>query len=368
VRIVVAGRLAATPRQGGASWAVLQWVLGFRALHHDVLLVEPAPPHPAVVGCFRDITRRYRLIDRAALLHGDGRTSGPSATQVARFAAQADVLVNLGGVLRDPDLLGRVAKTVYVDLDPAFTQVWHAQGIDVGLAGHDHHFSVGSTVGRAGSPVPSCGVEWRPVLPPVFLAEWPFAEGHPEHGFTTVGHWRSYGPITNAGVRYGQRAHSMRELLTIPDRARTVRLQPALGIHPDERPDIEALRLHGWDLLDPDVVAPDPDRYRTFVQRSTGELGIAKEGYVQSRSGWFSDRSACYLASGRPVVAQDTGWSAHLPAGDGLLGYRDAAEAAGALETVTLDYARHRRGARAIACAHLDSRIVLGSVLDQVGA
>jgi hypothetical protein len=202
----------------------------------------------------------------------------------------------------------------------------------------------------------------------VVLREWPAATWPPaREAFTTVGHWRSYGSIEHEGIRYGQRVHSFRELMELPRRA-AARFEVALGIHPDEYRDIESLRANGWELIDPMVVAPTPDRYRAFVQGSKAEIAIAKSGYVASRCGWFSDRSAAYLASGRPVVAQETGFSRYLPTGDGLLAFKTLGEAAERVEEVERDLARHSAAARDIAVEHLDSDRVLGSLLDRLGA
>jgi hypothetical protein len=277
------------------------------------------------------------------------------------------VVVNLAGTLRDAALLDAAAVRAYVDLDPAFTQVWHEQGIDVGLTGHTHHLSVGLSLGAPDCTAPVCGRDWLPVLPPVVLDVWDEATVLERDAFTTVANWRGYGSVHHAGITYGQKAHAWRQLLAVP--AGTPRpCTPALAIHPCEEADLGALAEHGWRLLAPQAVAGTPEEYRTFVRGSLAELGIAKAGYVTSRCGWFSDRSACYLASGRPVVAQETGFSDHLPTGAGLLAFATADEAVAATVAVVGQYARHRRAARELATAHLDARIVLGAVLDHLGA
>ena len=145
-------------------------------------------------------------------------------------------------------------------------------------------------------------------------------------------------------------------------------IEPALAIDAGEVADLRALDAHGWRIHDPRRVAGDTRRYRCFVRASRGEIGLSKSGYVAARCGWFSDRSACYLASGRPVVAQDTGWTSVLPCGEGLLAFDDAPGAAEAVRRVTLDYDRHRRAARRIAEEHLDSRAVLSRLLHESGA
>jgi hypothetical protein len=204
-----------------------------------------------------------------------------------------------------------------------------------------------------------------PTLPPVVLEEWPQVPGSEGGGFTTVAHWRGYGSIYHDGVHYGQKAHSWRPLLDLPERT-AERFEPALEIHPGEASDVRALQKHGWRLVDPLTVADTPDDYRRFVQGSRAELAVAKSGYVVARSGWFSDRSACYLASGRPVIAQDTGLGRRLPTGKGLFTFTDVPDVVTAIEQLNEDYASHRSAARAIAEEYLDSDRVLNSVVDRV--
>jgi len=367
LRILLAGTFAGVPGQGGATWAVLQYALGFRALGHDVLLIEPAPADPAVLSYFHRVVTGARLAGRATLVHPGRTATGMAYADAARFAAGADVVVNLAGVLGDAELLGPAARRLYVDLDPAFTQLWHAEGIDMHLAGHDAFASVGGALGTATCPVPTAGVSWIPTLPPVVLDAWPVSDAPPRHGFTTVGHWRSYGSITFAGLQLGQKAHALRALLDLPGQVPGTRFEPALDIHDGDGRDRDALAAAGWRVLDPAVVAPDPDRYRAFVGASTAEIGVAKSGYVASRCGWFSDRSACYLASGRPVVAQDTGWTRFLTAGEGLLAFTDTGSAADAVREVQSDWRRHAKAARRVAEDLFDARVVLARLLESAG-
>jgi hypothetical protein len=341
VRILVAGMVATDPHQGGATWAVLQYVRGFEELGHEVWLVDPGPAGPDARRYFAGL----RLGPRATL----GRYDGPTP----------DVLVNISGLLRDEDVLEHVPIRVYVDLDPFFNQAWHAQGIDVGLERHTHHVTIGRSV-------PATGHEWVHTLPPVVLSSWPVAGEVRLDAFTTVANLRSYGTVEVDGVRYGQKVHALRTLIDLPQTT-PERLALALDAHPDE-PDVAALREHGWELLDPRVAAGTPDRYAEFVRGAKAELGVTKEGYVTSRCGWFSDRSAVYLASGRPVVAHDTGFGESLPVGAGLLAFADTDGARAEIEAVCGDYGRHSRAARAIAEEYLDARIVLARILREVGA
>jgi hypothetical protein len=339
MRILVAGMLAADPHQGGATWAVLQYVLGFRRLGHEVSVVDPR-----VTG--REAEQYYAKVAR------DFALEPPQGA--------FDLLLNVSGMLRDERLVTETPIRVFLDLDPVFNQLWHLQGVDVGFDGHTHYATVGVHI-------PPTGHDWIHTLPPVVLEHWPVAARVKWDALTTVGNWRAYGRIEHEGVRYGQKAHSLRGLIDLPERIGE-RLAIALDIHPGDDRDAASLRANGWELLDPQAVAGTPAAYADFVRGSWAELGIAKEGYVVGRSGWFGDRSACYLASGRPVIAQDTGFGEVLPAGAGLFGFADADSVSAALEAIRFDYGRHARAARAIAEEHLDSDLVLTRLLRAVGA
>jgi hypothetical protein len=369
VIILLSGMLAGAARQGGATWAVLQYVLGLRRLGHDVWVFEPAASlDPESVGYFTEIVQRFELAERAALLRaGTRETVAVPYDDLRDVASRADVLINISGMLRDPELVASVPRRVYLDLDPAFNQLWAAQGIDVGLAGHTHFVTVGQAVGRPDCTVPMLGLEWIPTLPPVVLDHWPRAGAVELDAFTTVGNWRSYGSIEHDGVCYGQKAHSVRAILDLPARV-SVRIEVALDIHPGEVRDLAALAESGWKVIDPREVAGTPDAYMHFVQRSLAELGIAKSGYVTSKCGWFSDRSACYLASGRPVLAQDTGLADFLPTGDGLLTFSTSESAAAGVEEIVAHYEHHAQAARALAEEHFDSDRVLTRLLARVDA
>ena len=378
MRIFVSGMIAADPGQGGATWAVLQYVLGLRELGHDVFLVEPiAPgsirPAPAPFASsvnaryFQDVVTRFGLQGRAALLRQDtSETVGVPFVELRRAAADAELLINISGMLREPWLRDRISRRVYLDLDPAFNQLWHAiEGIDVGLDGHTHYVTVGENIGRAECDVPTCGRTWITTFQPILLSEWTVSRGDASAPWTTVGNWRGYGSIRYQGRLFGQKAHSLRRYMAVPRRTRE-RVLLALAIHPEEVDDLSALKDNGWRLVDPAAVAATPDDYRAFIHGSKAEFGIAKSGYVVSRSGWFSDRSVCYLASGRPVLAEDTGLSGTIPAGWGLVTFSTPDEAIAGIEAISGNYDRHSRAARELAESCFDSKSVLTRLLDEV--
>jgi hypothetical protein len=196
----------------------------------------------------------------------------------------------------------------------------------------------------------------------VVLEHWPVARHIEYNALTTVANWRGYGSIEHNGVHYGQKAHSLRQFLSLPALTKE-RFLLALSIHPGEQKDLEALEINGWQLADPAQVARCPKAYQRFIQCSKAEFGVAKSGYVLSRSGWFSDRSACYLASGRPVIAQETGFSSYLPTGRGLFAFRTVEDVLHAIDEFNGCYEKHSKAARSIAEEFFDSRKVLGQFL-----
>jgi hypothetical protein len=204
-------------------------------------------------------------------------------------------------------------------------------------------------------------------LQPVVLDHWPRARHVSRHALTTVANWRGYGSIEFGGRFYGQKAHSLRPLSALPQRI-DEDFVLALAIHDDERSDLALLKRHGWQLVDPAQVADTPDAFHAFVRKSKAEFGIAKSGYVAANCGWFSDRSICYLASGRPVIAQETGFSEFLPSGEGLLAFETEEDVLSCIASLNGDYPRHCAAARRIAEEHFDAAMVLDRLLQRIGA
>ena len=251
-------------------------------------------------------------------------------------------------------------------LDPVFVQLWHSEhGIDMRFSAHTHFVSIGLAIGTKECPAPDCGRSWIKTLQPIVLAEWPRAGGNETGSLTTVGNWRGYGSIEFRGQQYGQKAHSLRKLIELPLRTTEI-FELALAIHPAETADLAALTKNGWRILDPLSVAGTPAEYRRFIQGSKAEFGVAKSGYALSQCGWFSDRSVCYLASGRPVLAQDTGFAKWIPTGEGLLAFETVDDVLGGIETMNGNYPRHAAAARDIAENYFDANKVLPRLLEEV--
>jgi len=374
---IVAGALANKPGSGGEAWVRLSWILGLRRLGFDVWFVERLPSaDPAGRRYFEEVVSEFGLEDRAALLDEGGEALfGMGEEGLAEVAKEAEVIFDISGHLGEGPILAGPRCHVYVDLDPGFTQVWHADpGIDFNVAGYDRYLTVGQNIGKPGCPIPTGGIEWVPTLPPVLLEEWePASRPSGRLRFTTVATWRSpYGSLLVGGQEMGLKHHQFRRYAELPRRAPGADFEVALAIHPGDAADLELLRENGWKVVDPVEAAGTPAAFRDYVRSSGAEFSVAQGVYVEARTGWFSDRTAAYLASGRPAVVQDTEWQATLQtpglqSRPALLPFDDLEAAAVGAEDIAGDWDERSRAARAFAEDHLDSDRVLGHLLARIG-
>jgi hypothetical protein len=372
VRIVCAGHLVRYPL-GGHSWHHLQYLVGFRRLGHHVTFVEhhgwPASCYdparnvmtssPAYGAAYVDgLLAAHGLARDWCYLAEDGRACGMPREELARRCRDADLYVSLSNVNAIPEA-GACSRRALVDTDPVFTQIG-VHGLGPPFDWYDVRFTYGENVHRPGCGMPTAGVTWMPTRQPVVLDLWPVTSGDGRAPLTTVMNWSPRGECQHGGRTYGQKPRSFEPLVDLP-RHVGAPLEVALSAPPDV---CERLARAGWRLADPLAVTRTPARYQEYVRGSRAEFSVAKHGYVATASGWFSDRSTAYLASGRPVVMEDTGFSDVLPCGRGLLSFRDRAEAVAAIGALSRDYAAHCRTAREIAEAYFDARHVLGRLLD----
>jgi hypothetical protein len=370
-RIAIAGAVAQKPGCAGHVWQFLQYLLGFRSLGYEVLLLDrlggPLEPRDARVRWLRETLAGAGLDDAWSLRLDDGRHLGVARGEAVAFVRDADLLLDVMGFCDDDELLGAARRTVFLDTDPGFAQMWQDLGLADVLGHHDVHVTIAERIGAADCTVPTCGLRWITTPQPVALDAWPASPGG-GRGFTSVASWRgAYGPVDHGGRRYGLRVHQFRRFAQVPSIAGGA-FELALDIHPADAADAQLLRDGGWRLVEPGRVAATPGAYRRYVQDSDGEVMVAKGMYVDSRSGWVSERSLCYLASGRPVVAQDTGFSECHPVGEGLLAFSTPEEAAAGIEAVRADLERHRRAARELAEERFGAERVLGRLLAEVAA
>jgi hypothetical protein len=369
--VIIAGALANKPHNGGGTWERMSWVTGLRRLGCDVFFVEQIErATPVNVEWFRSVTEWFGVADHAALVcEDDAQCAGLSCQRLLEVAGRADLLVNLSGHLTLPPLLERLRSKAYVDVDPGFTQFWHTDArTGFALGGHDFYYTIGENIGAADCPIPTGGLQWRQIRQPVVLDDWPAAVAGRPRRFTTIASWRgAFGPVSSSGRTYGLKVHEFRKVLPLPRRVPEATFEIALDIQPADANDLSALRGHGWHLREPAVVAGDPAAFRRYVQESAAEFSVAQGIYAETNSGWFSDRTVRYLASGKPALVQDTGFGRHLPVGDGLLAFRTLDEAAAGAERILSNYEWHCRAARDVAAAYFDSDKVLAQFLDEVG-
>ena len=367
--VIVAGALANKAGSAGEAWVRMSWARGLQRLGLDVHFVEELAGErldPDAVSWFSEIVALFGLEGRATLLHGGQAVAGPPRPQLEAVVTEA-TLINISGHLRAPDLLRAFRRRVMVDIDPGFTQFWHQQGLPgANIAGHDLYFTIGELIGTPDCSIPTGGIEWHAVRPPVVLDDWPRSNAGFDR-FTTIATWRApFGPIEHAGRTYGLKVHEFRRFIELPGRSGRP-FEIALDIHPDDHSDLNRLREHDWRIVDPRVAAADPGGFRRYVQGSGAEFSVAQGVYVKTLSGWFSDRTTCYLASGRPALIQDTGFSATLPVGEGLIAFRTVEEAVAGAAAIAENHAEHSAAARRIAEEHFDSDRVLARFCEQVG-
>jgi hypothetical protein len=378
--IAISGSIAQRPGRPGHAWVFLSYLLGFRRLGYEVLFIDRLDGRERRHGAGDAVSAALRspgwhwlrrtmegagLAGRyAAVLDGSGETVGLSRRSLRRELERSELLLNVNGFLDDEALLASVRRRVYLDIDPGFAQIWEAEGLADTFAGHDRFVTVGANVGAPGCRVPTGGRRWITTLPPVLLDRWrPARAGR---AFTSVGSWRGpFAPLEHRGHRYGLRAHEFRRFVSLPGRVEAP-FELALDIDPRDRRDRAALQRGRWHVIDPLERLAGFPAYARFVRRSMAEIAIAKGIYVGTRGGWFSDRSSTYLACGKPVVAEDTGFGTALPTGRGLLSFSDLDGAVAAAEEVRGNLREHSAAARAVAEEHLDSDVVLRRLLDRL--
>jgi hypothetical protein len=384
VRIVVTGLIATYP-VGGVTWDYQQYVHGFAALGHDVTYLEDTGQwvySPRLQTFTEDCDENLAYLARAlatapaawAFRDPRGVLHGLDEAELARRCRDADLFLNVSGSgwLRD-QYRGRGVRA-YVDTDPCYSQAKLAAA-DAGTAddavrasaamirAHDVFFSFAENLGRAECTIPATGLRWHRTRHPIVLADWPFEPARPDAPFTTVMSWKiDVTPPTIDGRVYGGKDVEFAKILELP-KCTKARLEVALA---GKAPRAE-LTAAGWHLRDAREVSATPEDYQRYLAGSRGEVSIAKEAYVATRSGWFSTRSASYLAMGRPVIVQDTGLASHYPIGGAILPFDDLDGAAAALGEVEHDYERRCREARAIAGEVFAAERVLERLLADAG-
>jgi hypothetical protein len=379
--IIVAGSLAQRPQRGGHAWVFLQYLLGFRRLGFDVCFLDRLEPemcrdelgrcvpveHSTNLQYLDEVMHAFSPpIPYAVLVTGATAVVGMDADDLRCRLDRAVLMLDVMGYVVDSELASTGALRAFLDIDPGFGQMWQDLGLATMFGRHDAYVTIGERIGHDDCTIPTCDLDWITTRPPVVLEQWPRQLGA-GGSITTVASWRGpFGPVEHDGRSYGLRAHEFRRFMGLPLRS-DADFELALDIDEADTRDRDALIDNQWRLVDPRAVAGSVSGYRRYVQASRAEFMVAKGLYVASRGGWFSDRSVCYLASGRPVVVQDTGISDLLSVGGGVVTFSTPDEAADAIGRLQANYAHHADAARRIAEEHFDSDIVLRSLLTRLG-
>lgn len=380
MKAVLGSVLARCPRAAaGHTCAVMSWVKALESLGWEVWIAEHLSsaeleaPEPGAARSpqeefWHGTAAEFGLADRQCLII-DGES--PDLEAFRDFCAGADFFLNYSGQFKRLDLLGEGMTKCYLDVDPGFTQLWAAEcGTDMNFAGHDHFFTVGTNFGSPEVRLPRTVQEWvplRPAVPGGYWRERLSAAGGESEGtaWTTVTHWYGYSDLEWEGETYAGKRVSLRALAELPRMTgRSFRI--ASDLQP-EWEDYDAFVAGGWQLVSTAEVCRDVPSYLRFIAGSRGEIGVAKGGYVVSRGGWISDRSMIYLALGRPVVLQDTGWPAVVAPRPGLLPFEDASGAAKCIAQAEESFEVQSAGARKLADAVFAPGIALEPLLARVG-
>lgn len=379
-RILFSAYMARYPL-GGMICNNLQWLHGLHCLGHDVYLVEKAnypdacfDPSVGVVGndgsygmaVISTLLAKIGLDDRFCFVDYNDNYHGLSKAQVQSLFETADLYVDYGnhGAWL-PEAAGS-QRRVLVDGEPGYRQIQlenEAAESRYPLSGYDHYYTVGLNVGTPDSSAPTANLRWKHLVHPVAVDLFECPPAPRDAAFTTVMNWQSHRPIEYRGAVYGQKDLEFQKFVSLP-RLVAVPLEVAVAGREVPR---SLLIEAGWRIRQAHEVTISYEAFLQYLCRSRGEFSVCKNVFVATNSGWFSDRSAAYLASGRPVVLQDTGFSAHLPCGRGLFAVRDVDEAAAAIEAIEGDYERHARWARELAREYLDAEKVLGRFLRELG-
>jgi hypothetical protein len=373
--IVATKRTSGIPEFAGSTWVRLQYVIGLQRLGIESYWVDRLGsidpytyPHSLdyLMKRFDLLAQKFGFQDRYCVIYNGGeRYFGMTEQRFDRMTREADLLINISGMLKPSAQLMRIPRRVYVDVDPGFTQIW-AHQMDMGLEHYNHFFTVGQNVGSPEFTIPLQGIKWQPIFPPVVLDFWPARIDDRCLRFSTVADWRAKQDALFEEEFYGGKREEFIRVLRVPmDSGQPIEL--ALCIGEADCEDLCLLVGNNWIVRDPYRYAGDAWSYREFIQYSRAEFSVAKRGYVKSNSGWISDRTACYLASGKPALVRSTGFEERLPVGKGLLTFQTAEEAVAGILAINGDYLAHCAAARQIAEQYLDSDRVLGSLLEKVG-
>ena len=391
MRIVVGGFIGLFPT-GGATWDYIQYPLGLHLMGHDVYYIEDTMLYPVYqkdgaswddcsfgVDYLKLAMEKVGLGDRWAYRDvATGKLFGMSEEQLSEICSTADVLINVSSSLWMRDEYRRIPVKMLVDTDPMFTQYQYHEKLMKGgdaaatateyMKSHDLFYTFGLNIGKPDCRIPAFDFTWHTTKKPIVLDSWNHhTPGKPKYGFTSIMNWTERPDFMYDNEEWGQKNKEFKKFYSLPN-VSGEKFEIIINRPKDEgtKKSMEHLESLGWEILSPEFLIADKELYKDFVQASLAEFAVTKETYIKSHSGWFSGRSAVYLASGRPVITQDTQWSKYIPSGEGVFAMNDLESAKEAVQAVTEDYDHHSKAAIEIAHEYFDSKKVLGDMLSHV--
>ena len=379
LNILVLGYIVRGPI-AGMSWHHIQYIIGLNALGHQVSYCEDSGdseyccynPNKGFINHnpFYGLSYLKKLFKKLNLENKWGYYDyhenvwhGKKAIEIYKRPSDYDLLINLSASNQIRDWMYKIPIRVLVDTDPVFSQIMNLQDSEkrANTLKHNVFFTFGENINSSKCQIPTDGFNWHPTRQPIVLDLWLNKSENHNGKFTNVMQWESYAPLEHNGIHYGVKADSFGPYFNLPKRTNQV-LEIALGSSNAPR---GKFRDNKWILMDPLEVSKDPWIYNQYIKNSKAEFSVAKQAYVKSRSGWFSERSASYLASGRPVLAQETGFSEWIETGGfGLLHFNSPEEAINGIETINANYQKHCNSARALAYEYFEAKKVLGDLID----
>lgn len=373
MRIIVLGYIVRGPL-GGLVWHHLQYVIGLKQMGHEVLFMEDSDdfagcynPHTNEVTVdpvyglhfINDIFKKFDLADHWCYFDAhQNKWYGQNKQKVLSFCDKADMVINISGVNPLREWCLSIPKRIIIDTDPAFTQVKHLTDHKALLLAeaHTHFFSFAENIGKPFCTIPGDGFQWKPTRQPVFLPAWKNTVADRSAKWTTVMQWDSYKEQSYSGNQYGMKSLSFAAFFKLPGFIPTEQFELAIGSPAAPKEDLEK---NGWHIINSLIVTQTPATYQDYIALSKAEWSVAKHGYVAAKSGWFSERSTCYLASGKPVLVQDTGFADSIETGKGIFIFKTMEDILNNVNRINADYKMHCTNARKMAAEYFDAEKIL---------
>lgn len=375
---------------GGATWDYIQYPLGLKMLGHDVYYIEDTGQYPIFqkekdawddasycVSYLKNVMNDFGMKDRWAYRDvASGNCFGMSVNKINEICNSADLFINISCSTYMRDEYKMIPNRILIDSDPMFTQVQYHNELNGEkktcvkelIESHNYLFSFGENIGKKDCLVPTFNLQWFNTRQPVCLDLWKNQEVIDRYGFTSIMNWSGRKKMLYENEEWGQKDVEFEKYITLPAQFPELKFEVVINppLNEESNFDHDAITAQHWEVLTPAKTVANCEDYMRFIKTSLAEFSIAKETYVKSRSGWFSCRSACYLAAGRPVITQETGWSEYIPSGNGLLAFSDMDSALEAVRTVAADIKKHSRAAIAVANEYFDSNIVLKEMISKL--